>query len=277
MSDIFESSQLYSPESAGHTNIELANVYKARKVEREWRKSNNQPSSHIIKVLHHTLFNGVESYAKKGITPNEPGVFRREDLVVAGEPENFYVRGTDVGPIMRDYTDSLDRILQTMPKAPLGHVEQIINNAAWAYYVFIRIHPFLDGNGRLGRMVMQRILGGAGFKDIIFVNEAAQGTRKFVEKRTKGLDAMNQVDASGSLNPLEIYIAELLKNGYSNLNEANIKDELDHYILTKRRESAEQNQVGKLSQIWSRFGYIDIHGGGDLEFERPLLKTPIKS
>lgn len=277
MSNIFESSQLYSPESVDHTNIELANVYKARKIEREWLKSKNQSSSNLIKMLHHTLFNGVESYTKKGITPNEPGVFRREDLILAGEPKNFYVRGTDVGPIMREYTDNLDEVLQSLPKAPLGNVEQIVNNAAWAHYVFIRIHPFLDGNGRLGRMIMQRILGGGGFKDVIFVNEAAQGTRKFVEKRTKGLDAMNQVDETGSLNPLELYIAELLRGGYTNPNEVNIKDELDQYIFKKKRELAEQKQVGKLSQIWSRFGYIDIHGGGDLESEYPLSETSVKA
>lgn len=132
-----------------HNDIEVGNIYKCSKIEKEWLSDSEWPSSHYVKQLHFTLFDKIESYKKKGTSPIDPGIYRLDDVRLIGRPKNFYARGLDVGPLMTAYTQELDNILFNLPHTPLGHIEDIIHKAAWAYYVFERIHPFLDGNGRI--------------------------------------------------------------------------------------------------------------------------------
>src|SRR4029079_9357279 len=68
------------------------------------------------------------------------------------------------------YTDELDKRLEELPAYPEGHVEQIVNTGAWAYFTFVKMQPLVDGNKRVGRMILKRVLKGGGFRDIIFNN-----------------------------------------------------------------------------------------------------------
>lgn len=250
-------------EAIVHTPNELANVYRCSKLLRNWYEQPDLPSNYIITLLHATLFEGVEAYGKKGILPNDPGRYRIEDIRVSGEPPNFYARGLDVTFLMRDYAAELDRILQNLPTLPNSHVGSVIKDAAWSYYTFIRIHPFLDGNGRVGRMILQRILKGDGFKDILFTQEAIKpGSKKHVSSRDKHLNAMNQVDKTGNLSNLELYIAELLLDRY-NAESSGIGLELRQFIDRKNYEGKTQKRGASITNIWPQFGNIDIYGNGE--------------
>ena len=67
--------------------------------------------------------------------------------------------------------------------------------------MFERIHPFLDGNGRTGRLLLNLILVRLGYPPaIIFKNE-----------RTKYLGAMRKADA-GDLGPMGELIARSVTN-----------------------------------------------------------------
>lgn len=127
----------------GHSQREMDNVRHARGIENDWLKRPDAPSTMVIPELHRTLFEGVGSYELKGLYPHKPGSVRDLDIFTGGSPPNFYVRGVDVLPAAREYSWKLDSIIQSLPHSPLGHVESVVDQAAWAYYSFIRIHPFL--------------------------------------------------------------------------------------------------------------------------------------
>ncbi len=87
----------------------------------------------------------------------EPGSFRRHDI----EPfpgGMTPLPGTDVHAGMTDWVQSLPARLRQAP---------LIESVAVAHAEFERIHPFLDGNGRAGRLAMNLLLVRLGFPPVI--------------------------------------------------------------------------------------------------------------
>lgn len=243
-----------------HSAMEIANVYRCGKIERDWTSDIELPSNYAITLLHATLFDSIPEYTQKGVSPNKPGNYRIEDIWVGDEDKNFYAHGLDVSFLMREYTSDLDEVLKSLPTSANGRAEVIIHQAAWAYYTFIRIHPFLDGNGRVSRMVMQRILKGGGFKDIVFSQESTRNTKKYADNKERHLDAMAQVDKTGSLVSLEAYLADQLLARYISPAEQSLKQELKSLRDQKINELQHSKERKPISEIWPPFANIDIKG-----------------
>src|SRR3989344_9155975 len=108
-----------------HSMQEISNEYACQKLIRKWLKDENTPSSIIIPILHKQLLEGVASYEKKGLTRSYPGNYRSTDIITGGSPEDFYIRGLDVTPVMHQYTRDLDEIIKGIPSSPYGNLDQI--------------------------------------------------------------------------------------------------------------------------------------------------------
>lgn len=243
----------------GHSPVEIDNFSLTEGILDEWVNSPQWPSQMYIREIHKGLLHGINSYSEKGILGISPGRYRLEDLRVEGEPQNFYVRGTDVAPIMGEFTSELDRRLLSLPNKPNGNLSRIIHDAAWAYYSFGRIHPFLDGNGRTGRMILNRILEGAGLEGLIFVDSW------FSQERETHLNALNLVDELKVLAPLELYIAHTLANYKSN---ESLLPEIHNLLQVKQNEILQANpHTQTLGEIWNVFKNIDIFGNVDEDEE----------
>lgn len=96
-------------------------------------------SSRVIRELHKTLLDGVRG------TDRTPGVFRKRQVHIGSErrfvpppPENVEHLITDLEKYMNDESLETDCLVQTF----------------LAHYQFETIHPFLDGNGRVGRLLL---------------------------------------------------------------------------------------------------------------------------
>lgn len=121
--------------------------------------------------------------------PSEsPGNWREHEIEPFPEgmkPPSF----TEIDALMRDWVDSVDHL-----RSP--QEEPFAERLAHAHNAFERIHPFLDGNGRTGRLLLNLILARLGYPPaIIFKNE-----------RTKYLAAMRKAD-NGDCGPLGEHIA----------------------------------------------------------------------
>lgn len=247
-----------------HTRDEIDNYSATEELLDGWVAS-EWPASYMVPTIHQSLLNGVEDYKSKGLMEREPGTYRKEDIRIASEPENFYVKGTDVEAVIRDYYRDLDQVIRNMPAEIEGNLEQIIHSAAWAYYTFERIHPFLDGNGRTGRMILNRVLMGAGIEKIIFLDSW------FAEERETHLDTMNLSDRLGSVEPLELYLADALSSKHMLKSH---EEELGDIIRKKEHNILFKAIPQPISQIWPKFANIDIAGAD--AFAKPIAPQPVR-
>lgn len=90
------------------------------------------------------------------VDPTEGGMFRRTQVFVGGH----IPPGPNHIPLLMDeFSNWLnsDTALRIHP----------IKLAALAHYKLVHIHPFIDGNGRTSRLLMNMILMQAGFPPVI--------------------------------------------------------------------------------------------------------------
>ena len=130
-------------------------------------------------------------------TPKErPGSFREHDI----EPFPGGMRPpewTEVGVRMRDWIGDA----QVLRKVDSGEIAEAL---AGLHARFEQIHPFLDGNGRAGRLVLNLLLVRLGYPPAII----------YKGDRTRYLSALRRADG-GDLGPLGEFLARaILDNLY---------------------------------------------------------------
>jgi len=83
---------------------------------------------------------------------------------IAGKFRNYFVRvGNYLAPDWRDVKKLLTRLIKFINGTKINSVEL----AARAHYKFEKIHPFGDGNGRIGRLIMNHLLWHRGYPMLI--------------------------------------------------------------------------------------------------------------
>lgn len=123
-----------------------------------------------------------------------PGNFREHDIQPfpgGMKPPSW----TDVPAEMRDWLDSINVVMDA-PR-PLEALAAVHTN-------FERIHPFLDGNGRTGRLLLNLVLVRLGYAPVII----------YKRDRTRYLNALQSADA-GDSGPLgELLARSVIANLY---------------------------------------------------------------
>ncbi len=110
-------------------------------------------SLRLIREMHARLMLGVFGVRGEHLTPGE---FRRSQNWI-GPPGCALADATYVPPPeieMKEALDSLEKYLHTESPLPLPPLVRM----ALVHYQFEAIHPFLDGNGRIGRLLITLLL-----------------------------------------------------------------------------------------------------------------------
>ena len=120
----------------------------------------NKPLKDIKEIENHNkIFLGMlkkkERITNSLILKWHRDIFGETKPDIAGKYRNYLVRvGDYIAPDWKEVILKMNRLIEFVNKSKLNPVEL----AARAHYKFEAIHPFGDGNGRIGRLLMNHIL-----------------------------------------------------------------------------------------------------------------------
>jgi Fic family protein len=132
----------------------------------------------------------IRSLVLKAIDDKEAGRYRQENVVIAGAsttPPDFLHLPAEMANLVRWHEDA----------AGIHPVER----AAELHTRFVKIHPFVDGNGRTGRLLLNLELMKAGYPPAII--------RK--EDRLNYYDALDEACALGDYRAITRLVAEAVE------------------------------------------------------------------
>ncbi len=111
------------------------------------------------------------------------GIFGETKPDIAGRFRDFLVRvGPYRAPDWQDVEDLMRGFFKFIEEAELNPVEL----SARAHYKFEKIHPFGDGNGRIGRLIMNHILWHSGYPMIIVEYAKRKSYYKALQRNEEG-------------------------------------------------------------------------------------------
>ena len=126
----------------------------------------------------------------------------RDDVAGRFRKENEYVRvGSHIAPNPKEIIERLEKIISEYSST--SH-ESVIKRIAKLHLAFEYTHPFVDGNGRIGRTLNNYLLIREGFVPINI---------KFIDRK-KYYEAFNEFDRDGSTTTMEEIVGKALTNSY---------------------------------------------------------------
>ncbi|PWA13441.1 Fic family protein [Pueribacillus theae] len=148
-------------------------------------EQNSELSERIIKDLHALVL--------KNIDDKNAGTYRSVNVGISGslhKPPHFL-----------QVAEEMKRLLIWFKKnQDLLHPVEL---AARFHFQFVYIHPFIDGNGRTARLLMNLILMGAGFPPAIIKADR--------EKRLYYYETLEKASVNGDLEPFILLVSECVE------------------------------------------------------------------
>lgn len=234
-----------SDSATRHENVEVRNYIQA--LEGALASLADLPiSPRLLRAAHARLLAGVGSHRGARV---EPGELKRDQNLIGGGGRIESARF--IPPPPREAADALDSLMayvngwreRTMPP---------LIDAALVHYQFESIHPFADGNGRVGRMLIALMLADNGLLPQPFLYLSPYLERH----KDRYIDLMFEVSRAGDWTPWLRFFLDAARAS------AEQTVEVIERLRTLERGYREKLQTARTSALMLRIV--------ELAFERPV-------
>lgn len=192
-------------------------------------------STRLIKETHEILLSGARGKEKL------PGQFRRSQNWIGPSLKNAYFvppHYQEVDNLMSD----LEKFVHSEQSNPPIRVPHLIK-IALIHYQFETIHPFLDGNGRIGRLLITLYLLDKGLlqKPTLYLSEF------FEKNRAEYYSQLNIVKEKDLVHSwVEFFLRGVIETATNSINTfkaiIKLREEIEFRILPKMGRSQENSQ-----------------------------------
>lgn len=126
------------------------------------------------------------------------GILRAGDL--AGYRNNqVYIGQSKHVPINKDgVRDVMPTLFELLEQEPEASVRAVLG-----HFIFVYIHPYMDGNGRMGRFLLNAMLASGGYPWTVIP----------VEERDRYMNALEKASIEKNIEPFAEFLAYLVKEG----------------------------------------------------------------
>ncbi|TPW12103.1 MAG: filamentation induced by cAMP protein Fic [Halothiobacillaceae bacterium] len=168
---------------------------------------------------YHGAFNAVYRTIGAILEGSEPGIVVERDLSqwyqalfapsvqtglvnvvdLAGyRNHQVYIRGAaHVPPPQEALIDAMEMLFDCLKNEPEAAVRALLG-----HFIFVYIHPYMDGNGRIGRFIMNAMLASGGYRWTVIRSDKPQ--------RDRYMAALDIASAKHDIRPfVEFVIAEM--------------------------------------------------------------------
>ncbi|GHS95562.1 hypothetical protein AGMMS50276_11680 [Synergistales bacterium] len=193
----------------------------------------------LIRETHAVLMEGVRGQEKS------PGEFRRSQNWIGGVGSTLK-NALYIPPTPEDMTESisdLEKYIHTDDRL------DVLIQAALIHYQFESIHPFLDGNGRVGRLLVTLLL----LERCILTTPALYISYFLKKNRVEYYDRMTEVRRSGNY---EQWVKFFLRAIYESAEDATAT--IDKLVALHEKNTQVIAQFGRASKTALRlFAYLE--------------------
>ncbi len=168
---------------------EVVNHVKAFNYVKKCIEQNESLTENKVKDIHELLMQNIM----------QGGIYRNIDVQILGATHTPPTPNAMFNEL-RFFYDDLSKNIDTIDAIKLS---------AWSHAEFVKIHPFIDGNGRTSRLIMNYQLMSNGFLPIIIK----------VEDRLQYYKMLDIYATTGNLLPFEEFIYELEDKRLDEINK----------------------------------------------------------
>lgn len=206
-------------------------------------------SARMVRQAHRRLLTGVSRNRGAKI---EPGEFKRDQNWIGGSGTIETARFIPARP--KDTADSVDELMVYINRPDRVRTSPLVD-AAIAHYQFEAIHPFADGNGRVGRMLIALMLAENGTlpQPLLYMSPW------FERHKDRYIDLMFEVSKYGKWEPWIAFFLEAVAQSASETIAVVERLQDLHRAYRERFQTARRSAL-MLKII-------------DLAFERPALRV----
>jgi len=190
----------------------------------------------LIREVHQVLLAGVRGDRER------PGEYRTHQNWVRGKLDDTIQNARFVPPPVPEMNRALDDFERYLNREPSADHDPMLVQLALVHYQFETIHPFRDGNGRVGRLLIPLLLCGHGRLDAPILYLSAY----FERNRDLYVDLLLHVSQTGEWLPwIDFFLRGVLES-----SEEAVRQATD--LLALRQKYHRQFQTGRSSALLIR-------------------------